>query len=118
MVTPATAFGWRGEAAVRTWLEQRGFVFVAQHYRTHYGEIDLIMRDGKVLVFVEVKTRRSRSFGTPEEAVSQRKLERLWNAAELYLQRRGLTGPVRMDLVTLERRSGRWNVKQIRNIGS
>lgn len=119
MVTPATAFGWRGEATVRTWLERQGWTFVAQNYRTRYGEIDLIMRDGKTLVFVEVKSRRNRRFGAPEESVSNSKLNKLSSAAQQYLQTHpDRIGSVRFDLVTLEFSKGRRQLRHIPNIGS
>lgn len=102
--------GWRGEEAVRRWLERRGFMFVERNFRTRYGEIDLIMKDGDTLVFVEVKTRRSRSFGAPEESVSERKLERLEAAVAQYIQRHVVDGPYRIDLAIVEWR-GSWHVR-------
>jgi putative endonuclease len=118
MATRATMLGWRGEEAVRRWLERRGFVFVERNFRTRYGEIDLIMQDGDTLVFVEVKTRRSRSFGAPEESISEKKLERIEAAAETYCQRHAEIRPFRMDLAVVERLEwrGTWNIRYTRNI--
>ncbi|MBI4090270.1 MAG: YraN family protein [Candidatus Kerfeldbacteria bacterium] len=113
MPTRAMSLGWRGEAAARAWLEQRGFVFLAQHFRTRAGEIDLVMQDDRHLVFVEVKTRRSRRFGVPEESVTERKLERLQAAAEVWLQRHPWSGPVRFDLVVEENGA----IRHLRGIG-
>lgn len=102
MPSRLTQLGWRGEEQARHWLEARGFTFVAAHFRTRYGEIDLIMRQAETTVFVEVKTRRSRKFGLPEEAVSDRKLERLRAAVELYCARHPEVGNVRLDLMLIE----------------
>ncbi len=69
---------------------------------TPLGEIDLIARQGKTLVVVEVKTRRSASFGAPQEAVHSGKQGRLRRLAEYYLKAKRLTGtPVRFDVVAI-----------------
>jgi putative endonuclease len=118
MATRAMQLGWRGEETVRRWLERRGFAFVERNFRTRYGEIDLIMKDGDTLVFVEVKTRRSRSFGAPEESISERKLERMEAAVAQYVQRHVVRGPYRIDLAVCERTDWRegWWIRYTRNI--
>ncbi len=110
--------GWRGEEAVRRWLERRGFTFVERNFRTRYGEIDLIMKDGDVLVFIEVKTRTSRSFGAPEESISDRKMERMEAAVAQYVQRHVVCGSYRIDLAVCEWTDWRegWNIRYTRNI--
>lgn len=88
------------DSAVRH-LRRNGLKLVERNYRSPYGEIDLIMRDGHTLVFVEVRYRRSRKFGAPEETVDDRKQRRLRATAEHYLQR-GLARsrkPCRFDIV-------------------
>lgn len=118
MVTRATELGWRGEEVARRWLECRGFVFIERNFRTRYGEIDLIMRDGGTTVFIEVKTRCGRAFGTPEESVGERKIEKMATAVEEYRRRKAETGPCRIDLVTLEYSNwhGRWDIRYTPNI--
>lgn len=117
MPTSQTKLGWRGEAAARAWLERQGWIFVERNFRTRYGEIDLIMRDRETLVFVEVKTRRSRTFGAPEESITDQKLERLQAAAEAYLAKHPWLGPMRFDLVILEQDNGNGSRRHIRSIG-
>lgn len=75
---------WAEEVA-RRHLERRGYRTLAQNYRLRQGELDLVMQDGKVLVFVEVKQRRSSRHGTPAEAISARKMKRLRHAALHYV---------------------------------
>lgn len=104
--------GAAGELRARRFLEARGYRFVAANYRTRFGELDLVMRDGATLVFVEVKTRRGNRQGTPEEAVTARKLAHTIRAAEAYCQRRGYRGPWRVDVVALT--SGR--IRQVPNV--
>ena len=76
--------GRLGEAAARHVLEQRGYRILAENYRCKLGEADLVAEEGDVLVFVEVKTRRSLRHGLPREAVTPRKQQRLGRAAMAY----------------------------------
>ena len=97
------AFGVLGEEHARAELERRGYVIVARRYRTRHGEIDIVARDGDMLVFVEVKARTSGSFGDPEEAVTRQKQQRVvWMAVD-YLARQRL-GEVacRFDVVSVQ----------------
>ena len=80
--------GKRGEEIALRHLEKNGYHILERRFRTRFGEIDLIADEGGDLVFVEVKTRTGRSFGSPEEAVDQRKQRRLVRLASAYLQKR------------------------------
>jgi putative endonuclease len=80
-------FGDRGERAAARYLRRAGLRILARGYDTLWGEIDLVARDGDVLVFIEVKTRRS---GAPAEAVTPEKQRRLTLAAIHFLRRRNL----------------------------
>ena len=75
---------WGEEQAVR-FLRKQGMKILAQNYRAPVGEIDIIARWRKNLVFVEVKTRRGTAFGTPQEAVGQRKQQQIIRTAQWYL---------------------------------
>ncbi|MBP2017715.1 putative endonuclease [Symbiobacterium terraclitae] len=99
----STRVGQEGEDAAAAYLASLGYRIVARNVRFRAGEIDLVAEDGGVLVFVEVKTRRGRGFGSPAEAVTAEKRRRLVRLASLYLARRG--GPVppcRFDVVSVE----------------
>jgi putative endonuclease len=80
-------FGDQGERAAARFLRREGMRILTRGYDTLWGEIDLIARDGDILVFVEVKTRRR---GTPAEAVTPEKQRRLTLAALHFLRRRNL----------------------------
>ncbi len=80
--------GRRGEEAAGRYLVSVGYRILERRYRTRAGEIDFIAEEGDTLVFVEVKTRSSLSFGRPAEAVDARKRSRIACAASLYLARR------------------------------
>lgn len=112
MPTQRTLLGWRGEDAALAYLEKKGWKLLQRHFRTRQGEIDLVMREGKTLVFIEVKTRLSHAFGAPEESVTGQKLERMQAAAETYLARHPWNGPVRMDVVILDQ----GNIRYLRGV--
>ena len=83
--TARRGLGDAGERHARRYLEAKGYAFVAANWRCPAGELDLVMRDGDELVFVEVKTRRGEGAGRAEEAVSPAKGRRLLAAAEWFL---------------------------------
>ncbi|CAN5761693.1 YraN family protein [soil metagenome] len=77
--------GEAGEHFARAFLERKGMLHVGSNWRCAAGEIDLVMVDGDMLVFVEVKTRRTNIAGTAEESVSEAKAARLLSAGEWYV---------------------------------
>lgn len=92
--------GRYGEALAQTFLEKRGFQLLCQRYRRRTGEIDLVMRQGETLIFVEVKTRRGMAYGTAAEAVTVSKQQAMRRTAALYLQQfHQEQAPVRFDVV-------------------
>ena len=95
--------GAAAEQLALDFLRSKGLEFVAKNFRTRRGEIDLIMLDNAVLVFVEVRFRSSVSFGSAEESITAQKCQRLSSAAQAYMQREGLTEKVsaRFDAVAI-----------------
>lgn len=73
------------EAAAAEWLHARGLICVERNFRCRGGEIDLIMRDGRTLVFVEVRLRNHDNFGSAAESVTAAKQRRVIHAAQYYL---------------------------------
>ena len=102
MVTPQQASGTFGEALARYYLEGVGLAFVAANWSCRLGEIDLIMRDGSTLVFVEVRLRAPTDFGEGLETVARDKQRRLIRAARFYLQAVDWSGDARFDVVSIE----------------
>ncbi|MFA7293051.1 MAG: YraN family protein [Rhodocyclaceae bacterium] len=82
-----TTDGARAEALAATWLEQQGLTVVERNFRVRGGEIDLICRDGKTMVFVEVRLRRRSDFGGAGASITTSKRRRLVLAARHYLVR-------------------------------
>ncbi len=101
--------GAEGERAARAFLLDNGYRILYENYSTPLGEIDLIAREGDVVVFVEVKARVSRDFGPPQSSVTLTKQRQIIKAAGLFLERERLTeAPCRFDVVavTFEGRRG------------
>lgn len=95
--------GDRGEAEAAAHLSTLGYEILARNLRTPFGELDLIARRDGSTVFVEVKTRRSRTHGLPEEAITPRKRGHLLASAQYFLQQRALSDtPWRIDVVAVE----------------
>ena len=100
------ALGAYGERLAARHLTEQGLVVLDRNWRCDAGEIDLVLRDGPVLVVCEVKTRVSDSCGTPHEAITADKLERLQRLALLWAETHGVApAETRIDLVAVYHRS-------------
>ena len=94
--------GHYGEDIAAAYLRQKGYSIVERNYRKRIGELDIIAEDGEVVVFVEVKTRRSTRFGSPFEAVDSRKQKKMSRIALEYLNSRKLLNrAARFDVVAV-----------------
>ena len=91
--------GAQGEQIAASYLTHKGYVVHHQSYRIGKLEIDLICEDGEELIFVEVKTRTSKSWGSPFEAVTENKIRNLIQAADVYLSGFSVDLPLRFDLI-------------------
>jgi putative endonuclease len=118
------SLGRWGEDIAARYLSERGYLLLERNVRTRYGEIDLVMQDPgaplpsgqedgvspgnlPTLVFVEVKTRSTRTFGHPEESVNPRKQAHLQNAAQYYIQQHpDLQCNWRIDVIAIQRAAG------------
>jgi putative endonuclease len=103
VTAPRQGLGRLGERLAAEALERRGYEIVARNVRTEEGEIDLVTRLGEQWVFVEVRTRRGRRFGTPEESITPRKQAHMIRSARAYLGALGGEEPPwRIDFVAVE----------------
>ncbi len=95
--------GALGERIAADYLEQQGYWVRERNFRSQEGEIDIIAEKDDFLVFVEVRTKRSSSFGTPAESVTRSKIERLINLSQSYIQSHHDLPPWwRIDVVAVE----------------
>jgi putative endonuclease len=109
--------GTEGETLAAAFLQENGFSIVERNFRFGRGEIDLVARDGNELVFVEVKSRRSRRYGAPEESVTPAKEAQLKKVAEGYLYERNIEDQsCRFDVVTITYQKEVPVLRLIRNV--
>lgn len=110
---PRKATGRSGEDLAAQHLVQQGYTILERNYRLRIGEVDIIARDEEYLVFIEVKTRRSKRFGSPFEAVDIRKQQQIIRIASAYLQ--GKEIPVRFDVVAVSIKGKNAQVEVLKN---
>ena len=96
------SLGRRGERAAERYLRRQGYKIVGRREHGLHGELDLVAVDGRTIVFVEVKTRRSHEAGHPAEAVDEAKQQQLTRVALAYLKRHELLEyPTRFDVLAI-----------------
>ena len=91
-----------GETVAAHHLQAKGYQILQRNWRCRFGEIDLVTQVGTELVFVEVKTRRGRAMGSPEEGLTRQKGLKLFELAQFYLAENDLDVDWRVDLVAVE----------------
>lgn len=94
--------GTLGETQAAEFLRQKGWEIVVRNYRHKHAEIDLIVKKQNLLVFVEVKTRSSTSFGEPEAFVDAKKAAKIFEGAEQYTFENNWNGNIRFDIVSVK----------------
>jgi putative endonuclease len=111
----AHGLGIEGEARAAQLLEAQGYSILARNARSDRVEIDLVAARGDTVAFVEVKTRRSRAHGAPEEAVDWRKRRRLVRGAAAWLHASGVRARrVRFDVISCELDArGEWRLRHL-----
>jgi putative endonuclease len=108
--------GKEGERIAERYLIKKGYKLVERNYRCPSGELDLIVLDRRVIVFVEVKTRTGDAFGTPFEAVEFRKQQKMTQAAQYFLAQKGLhQRDARFDVVGISWPGREPSVEHIEN---
>jgi putative endonuclease len=102
MTTSRKTLGRLGEELAARTLVERGYRIRERNWRCPAGELDIVAEDGNVLAFVEVKTRRGKGFGTPEEAVTPAKQAKLVELAATYVHESAWVGDWRIDVAAVE----------------
>lgn len=105
--------GKTGEEQAARFLAENGYEVLTRNYRHQHAEIDLIAQKGKLLIFVEVKTRTNLSFGNPEEFVSYEKTKLIMKAAEHYIFATDWQHDIRFDVVSVAVASNRVQIRHI-----
>jgi putative endonuclease len=113
---PRTRVGRTGEDLAFKLLKKKGYHILERNYKSPLGEIDIIAREGKTLVFVEVKTRSTSDFGTAKWAVGPRKQRKVSMVALDYLKQRSLLEhPARFDVVAIDLDQEQEKIELFRN---
>jgi putative endonuclease len=108
--------GQQGEALAASYLAEQGYNIVQRNWRCPLGELDIVAEAGGTLIFVEVRTRRSRRFGLAEESITPTKQSRLVELAQTYLQESAtLDRSWRIDVVTVQWEAGRPKINHVEN---
>tara|TARA_R110000868_G_scaffold226313_1_gene478872 strand:+ start:87 stop:461 length:375 start_codon:yes stop_codon:yes gene_type:complete len=104
------AVGDAAEDRALAHIEQHGLTLVARNFRCKCGEIDLILKDGDVLVFVEVRYRKRQDYGSALESVTASKQKKIHNSAQYYLQTKALgeSQAIRFDVVAMSPNDIQW----------
>jgi len=95
MSSPRLKTGCQGEAVALEYLAARGFRLECRNFRLKTGEIDLVMYDGDVLVFIEVRSKTALKHGTPLETVNYAKRRQIEKTARQYLARKKISQDIR-----------------------
>ena len=90
-----------GEELAREYLEGKGYEIIEQNYKTKYSEIDLVAKNGKDLVFVEVRTKVGENFGTPEDTLNNKKMSKMRFNALSYVAFKRWAGPIKIDAICI-----------------
>ncbi|GHE81926.1 YraN family protein [Thalassotalea profundi] len=97
--------GQLAEQIAKEHIQEEGLIFIEQNFHSRWGEIDLIMKDNEVFVFIEVKYRKNTVFGGAISAISTKKQQKIIKTAAIYLQQHGLNEyntAYRFDVVAIE----------------
>ncbi|MGB5931665.1 MAG: YraN family protein [Anaerolineae bacterium] len=110
------SLGRRGEELAASYLEKKGYLILQRNYRSGAGEMDIVAQEGDCLVFVEVRARSTREYGTPEESITPSKAQRLIEVAQGYLQEQGESAREwRIDLVAIQLRGDFYRLNHVVN---
>ena len=93
--------GEKGEALAVAWFQKKGFEILHRNWRHSHWEVDIIASNGKLLHFIEVKTRSNKQYGEPEESVGKKKIQNLMNAAEEYLYQNPDWKRIQFDILSI-----------------
>jgi putative endonuclease len=116
MLNKRQQFGKKNEALAAKTLKKMGYKIIEQNYQNKIGEIDIIAKDGKTIVFVEVKARKSGKYGNPKSAVNHAKQRKISMVALYYLKaNEKMHSKARFDVVAIKAGEGVHEIEVIKN---
>ena len=90
-----------GENQAAVYLEEKGYVILERDWKSGHHDLDIVAKDGDTLIIVEVKTRRNRLFGDPEEAIDYKKRKNLQSVINHYVKSHRIGQDVRFDIISI-----------------
>ena len=116
MLNEQQTFGLKGESLAVRHLKKQGYRIIAENYRTRFGEIDIIAEEGGVIAFIEVKSRKSRRYGSPKAAIHRKKMRTMSMVALHFLKSEGrMNDRARFDVVAIDAACAPPAIQVIRN---
>jgi putative endonuclease len=94
--------GFEKEKEVIKYLENFGYKILTTNFRTYFGEIDIIAKQNDTIVFIEVKYRKSSYSGTPQEAVTSKKQQKIIKSAIVYIKHNNIKNNIRFDVASVD----------------
>jgi len=114
-ISPMKDLGKKGEDLAVALCREKGLAIIELNFRTPFGEIDIIAKDGNIFVFIEVKARTGDAYGAPFEAVTRRKREKIAKVAMSYMKRFKKEVPARFDVISISLKSGKPDLEYIQD---
>lgn len=105
--------GKAGEQCAVEWLVAKGYTIRERNWRFQKAEVDIIAQKGDLLCVVEVKTRTTSAFGSPQDFVNQKKIKLLVLAIDQYVQEHGLDVEVRFDIIAITKNKGQFVIEHL-----
>lgn len=106
-----------GEGKAVKYLKRKGYKILERNFFSRYGEIDIIALDKKEIVFIEIKSRTNSLYGNPAEAVTNNKLNHIYNTAKYYLYIHNLLNkPVRIDVIEIYIKNKKININHLKQV--
>ena len=105
--------GKAGEERAVIYLQQQGYEIMETNFTAHKAEIDIIARKNDWLIVVEVKTRSSIDFGSPEDFVNKKKIKLLVKAIDAYVEQSGLDLEIRFDIIAVIKENDKFNIEHL-----
>lgn len=105
--------GKEGEEEAVRFLTDKGYRILHRNWRSGKKELDIVAEYGRELVVIEVKTRRNKHYGSPEEAVNERKIRRIVSSTDAYIRKFAIDLPVRFDIITVTGKEPPFEIEHI-----
>jgi len=108
--------GKNGEKLAIQFLKNKGFKIITKNYYTKFGEIDIIAEKKDLLIFIEVKTRHTDKFGSPQESITKTKKQKIYLSIKTYLSKNKVNKQIRFDVIGIKIKRNKAYINHIKDI--